>query len=658
MRTVARVANPAAPGLHTAHRGDAAQGAAPTPAQTTTTTTEAAQPPAPMKALPYPDDAQRGRQGHALRRHRARSVPLARGRRSARGPGVDEGAGRARARRARASCPGATRIAARLKELFYFDSHRRAAHRGDRYFYTRRHADQGEDDRLLEGGQGRRRAGAARSQHLVDRRHASRSAGGGRRWDGKRVAYAVTSNNSDEATLLRHGRRDRQGARRRRHRRRQVRATPRGRPTGDGFYYTWVPPIRAIADARSARASPRCASTSSATIRRRTRSCTSDAATRDVPRRRALARRPLAARSPSSTAGTRPTSTSRTCATQGRRLDAARRGHRRALLGRGLQGPVLRHDQRRRAALPRLPRRSEEARARRVEGDRPRAARTRRSTARPVVGGHLALAVPARTRRASSRSATLDGKLVRDVALPGVGTARRPDRRRRRGRRPTSRSRRSPRRSEIYETVDEDRARPTLYAKVKRAGRPDALTSSSRCSIRRRTARKISMFIVHRKDLKKDGTHAARCSTATAASTSPRRRVVHRVDLPVARARRRLRDAEPARRRRVRRGVAPGRDAGTRSRTCSTTSSARPSTSSRRATRSREQLAICGGSNGGLLVGAAITQRPELFRAVVCAVPLLDMVRYHLFGSGKTWISEYRIAGTEASCNPPSNPWC
>ncbi len=57
-----------------------------------------------------------------------------------------------------------------------------------------------------------------------------------------------------------------------------------------------------------------------------------------------------------------------------------------------------------------------------------------------------------------------------------------------------------------------------------------------------------------------------------------------------------------------------------------------------------EHLAIYGGSNGGLLVGAAMTQRPELFRAVVCGVPLLDMVRYHLFGSGKTWIAEYGSA--------------
>ena len=59
---------------------------------------------------------------------------------------------------------------------------------------------------------------------------------------------------------------------------------------------------------------------------------------------------------------------------------------------------------------------------------------------------------------------------------------------------------------------------------------------------------------------------------------------------------------------------------------------------------SPERLAISGGSNGGLLVGAAMTQAPELFKAVVCAVPLLDMLRYHLSGSGKTWISEYGSA--------------
>src|SRR5207237_2069034 len=61
-----------------------------------------------------------------------------------------------------------------------------------------------------------------------------------------------------------------------------------------------------------------------------------------------------------------------------------------------------------------------------------------------------------------------------------------------------------------------------------------------------------------------------------------------------------------------------------------------------------ERLAIKGGSNGGLLVGAALTQRPDLSEAVICEVPLLDMVRYQRFGSGQTWVSEYGSADNEA----------
>ena len=57
-----------------------------------------------------------------------------------------------------------------------------------------------------------------------------------------------------------------------------------------------------------------------------------------------------------------------------------------------------------------------------------------------------------------------------------------------------------------------------------------------------------------------------------------------------------------------------------------------------------QQLGIYGGSNGGLLVGAALTQRPSAYAAVVCSAPLLDMVRYEHFGLGRTWNDEYGSA--------------
>jgi prolyl oligopeptidase len=57
-----------------------------------------------------------------------------------------------------------------------------------------------------------------------------------------------------------------------------------------------------------------------------------------------------------------------------------------------------------------------------------------------------------------------------------------------------------------------------------------------------------------------------------------------------------------------------------------------------------DKLAIFGGSNSGLLIAAAMTQRPDLFRAVLCMVPMLDMLRYHLFDNAHVWKDEFGTA--------------
>ena len=159
-----------------------------------------------------------------------------------------------------------------------------------------------------------------------------------------------------------------------------------------------------------------------------------------------------------------------------------------------------------------------------------------------------------------------------------------------------------------------------------------------RVMVTSRDGTRLPLFLAHTQG------HAARRVPPGAAHRLRRLRRQHAAGLdgvgdPVPRERRHLRAGGPARRRRVRRGLAPRRHARAKQNVFDDFIAAAdwlvaPVTTSRR-------LAISGGSNGGLLVGAAFTQRPELFRAVVCNVPLLDMLRYHLFRLAQLWIPEY-----------------
>src|SRR5207249_779635 len=60
---------------------------------------------------------------------------------------------------------------------------------------------------------------------------------------------------------------------------------------------------------------------------------------------------------------------------------------------------------------------------------------------------------------------------------------------------------------------------------------------------------------------------------------------------------------------------------------------------------STPKLAILGGSNGGLLVGACVTQRPDLYGAVVAAVGVMDMLRFDRFGQGAGWVADFGSPG-------------
>jgi prolyl oligopeptidase len=255
-----------------------------------------------------------------------------------------------------------------------------------------------------------------------------------------------------------------------------------------------------------------------------------------------------------------------------------------------------------------------------------------------IVGGHLSLEY-LRDAATEVRVATLEGKPVRTLALPGVGAA-----------------------SNLVGLEDQDEAffvfssfttprqvykTSVSTGKVELWAKVELPLDTSRYTVEQvfypsKDGTKIPMFLVHRKDLKRDGERPTLLSGYGGFNVS----------------------MSPA----FRSGIFPWLDAGgvyavanlrgggeygkawheagrlhNKQNVFDDFHAAAEYLVRERYTRP-DRLAINGGSNGGLLVGAAMTQRPELYGAVVCAVPLLDMVRYHQFGSGRTWIPEYGTA--------------
>lgn len=545
------------------------------------------------------------------------------------------GAEDALARAELAKLPERDALAARLKELFYLDSVSAPTHRGGRYFFVRRLATKEKSIVYVKKG----KTGA--EEVLLDPNEWSEDGSvalGTWRpsWDGTKVAYTVRKNASDEATLyvLDVATRKRstvdviEGAKY---------ADPSWTPKGDAFYYTALPPVSSVPETeRPGYAEVRLHrlgedASKDRLIRERTGDPTQflsadlsqdgrwlllnlshgwtsvDVWFKDLHAGESAAWQPLAVGLPA-------------------HFGVEAHGGR-FYVHTDEGAPMFRLFR----VDPAHPQRSA---WREIVAERTDA----KLDSVSVIGGRLVLRY---LKDASSRLEVreLDGAPVRDVSLPGIGTV-----------------------GGLYGRADEDEAyysyesftvpsevhatsiktgKTELYARVTVPIDPSPYRVEE-VFFPSKDKTRVSMFIVRRKDLAKDGSARALLrgyggflvseTPSFVASIYPwlERGGVYAVanlrgggeygeawhkDGMLLKKQNVFDDFIAASEYLIREGYT------------------RP-----------ERLAITGGSNGGLLMGAAITQRPDLFAAVLCAVPLLDMVRYHLFGSGKTWISEYGSA--------------
>jgi prolyl oligopeptidase len=541
------------------------------------------------------------------------------------------------ARAALRALPGRDRLLRRFRELYYLDAVSAPLHRGSRYFYTRRHADR--EKAIVywrEGEQGEERV-------LLDpnRMSADGSTALGvwvPTYDGRTVAYGVRPNNADEATLhvmdVATGKVSEvdviEGAKY---------ATPSWTPEGDGFYYTWLPtdPTIPVAD-RPGRAEIRFHRLGTpASSDRQVHPATGDPRTFltvDLSRdgrwlfayvshgwnSADVYLRDLKSEDPA----WRPLVVGKDA------LYGVEAWRDRFYILTNENAPrfrVLRAE----AAAP------ERAAWVEIVAEHPQAVIEELR----LLGDHLVLGY---LENAASRLEvrTLDGQRVREVALPVLGS--------------TFGLTGNPDEDEAFFGYQSFTTAPEIHRTAIRTGQT-SLWSAVKVPVDpspfaveqvwypSRDGTRVSMFVVRRKDLKRDGSTPFVLYGYGGFSASER----------------------PA----FTTGLFPWLEAGGAFAVPNLRGGGEYGEEWHRAgmlhnkqnvfddfiaaaeylvaggyTRP-ERLAIMGGSNGGLLVGAAMVQRPELFRVVFCAVPLLDMVRYHLFGSGKTWIPEYGSAENE-----------
>jgi prolyl oligopeptidase len=536
-----------------------------------------------------------------------------------------------------AALPQRDAIAARLKEVFYYDAVTAPTHRKGRYFFTRRHADK--EKSIVYWKQGQKGAEKVLFDPNTWSEDGSISLGGWwPSWDGKKVAYTVKQNAADEATMyvidVASGKRTKDeilGAKY---------AGASWTPDGKGFYYTWLPidPAIAVADRPGF-------------AEYRYHALGTEAAKDPVIREATKNAETFLGGDLSEDGhwlfvevqhGWNSTDVWVKDLRGGARA-AAKRDFAPLAVGRAaLYSVTAWKDQLYVVTNEDAPRyrvfKVDPAKLAREDWKEivPESEATLEGL--KIIGGHLVLSY---LRNASSELAVhdLDGALVRTVALPGIGT--------------TGGMTGNPDEDDAYFGFSSFTEPSVIYHTSIKTGAVDEWArvtipvDTSKMVVEQvwypsKDGTKISMFVIHNAGAPKDGSNPTilygyggfnvNMTPAFQSSLAVWLELGGVYAIPNLRGGGEYGEAwHKAGMMHNKQNVFDDYIAAAKYLV-------------KEGWTSAAKLAIRGGSNGGLLVSAAMTQAPELFKAVICAVPLIDMVRYHLYGSGKTWIPEYGSA--------------